>query len=410
MVLQPSDHVVIVGAGLAGWRTCEELRRHGFEGRITLIGDEPESPYDRPPLSKQVLSGKWPLAHTLLATPEKLDVARVELRVGVGARRLDVASTTVTLNDDSVVEGTHVIIATGARARRLPWYEPNIFLVRSLADARRLIARLDELSPGDVVAVVGGGFIGAEVATAMKARRLHPIVFEAEERPLIRVLGDTVSQWLGNLPADFGVELRTNQTLGAAAYRYSRDANGDADVILMDGSAIRVRAIVMGVGATPNSEWLAGSGLRIDNGVEVDSNQLCAERVGAVGDVASFPWSDGSHVRIEHWQVATDHAGALARHWMTGEQSPRLIPYFWSDQYGKKIQMLGHPRPDDDVVRVKDAGEGQWLGVYSREGVVSGLIALSQPRALMLSKGLLERTTMLDEALSTSPWVSGAMS
>ena len=408
MALLASDHVVIVGAGLAGWRTCEELRRHGFEGRLTLIGDEPEAPYDRPPLSKQVLSGKWGTEHTLLATPEKLDAARVELRLGVGARRLDVATTTVTLNDDTVVAGTHVVIATGARARRLPWYEPNIFLVRSLSDARRLIARLDELSPGDVVAVVGGGFIGAEVATAVKSRGLHPIVFEAEERPLIRVLGTTVSQWLEHLPMDFGVELRTQQHVGAATSRYDRDTNGDADLIFSDGSFLRVRAIVMGVGAAPNVEWLADSGLEIDNGVIVDARQLCAERVAAVGDVASFAWSDASHVRIEHWQVATDHAGALARYWTTGDESPTLIPYFWSDQYGKKIQMLGHPRPDDDVVRVKDTGEGQWLGVYSREGIVTGLIALNQPRALRLSKVLLERPTTLRAAVAGAPWAPSA--
>jgi 3-phenylpropionate/trans-cinnamate dioxygenase ferredoxin reductase subunit len=402
--LSLTDHVVILGAGLAGWRTCEELRRHGFEGRLTLIGDESEAPYDRPPLSKQVLAGKWPLEHTLLATPEKLKHARVDLRTGVGARHLDVVSTSVILDDGSVVEGTHVVIATGARARRLAWYEPNIFELRNQVDERRLIARLDDLSSGDVVAIVGGGFIGAEVATAVKARGLHPIVLEAAQRPLIGVLGETVSQWLEELPSNFGVELRTNQKLAGAAYRYNRDVNGDADVISLDGSAFRARAVVMGVGAEPNVEWLSDSRLEIDNGVVVDSNQLCNERVGAVGDVASFPWSDGSHVRIEHWQVATEHAGALARHWMTGEQSPTLIPYFWSEQYGKKIQLLGHPRPDDEVERVKDTGEGQWLGVYSRAGVVTGLVALNQPRALMLSKPLLEQLTSLDDALEKAPW------
>jgi len=404
MTLSSDDHVVIVGAGLAGWRTCEELRRHGYEGRLTLIGDESEAPYDRPPLSKQVLAGKWPPAHTLLATPEKLERAHVDLRMGIGASRLNVENTTVTLRDGSEVRGTHVVVATGARARLLPWYEPNVFLMRNLADARRLLERLDQLSPGDAVAVVGGGFIGAEVATAMTTRGLHAIVLEAAPRPLIGVLGETVSRWLEGLPADFGVELRTNQKVGAVAYRYDRGINGDADVIFDDGSALRVRAIVMGVGAQPNVEWLTESGLPLENGVVVNANQLCAERVGAVGDVASFPWNDGTHVRIEHWQVATDHAAALARHWMTGEQSPRLIPYFWSDQYGKKIQMLGHPRPDDDVLRVKDTGEGQWLGVYSRSGVVTGLIALNQPRALMLSKVLLEIPTSLDDALSTAPW------
>ena len=404
MTLSSDDHVVIVGAGLAGWRTCEELRRHGYEGRLTLIGDEDEAPYDRPPLSKQVLAGKWPPEHTLLATPEKLAQARVDLRIGVGATRLDAATTTVTLADDNVVEGTHVVIATGSRARPLTSYEPDRFLMRNLADVRRLMTRVDELSPGDVVAVVGGGFIGAEVATAMTTRGLHAIVLEAAARPLVGVVGEAVSHWLEGLPADFGVELRTNQKVVGAGNRSQDDGSGDADVIFADGSLLRARAIVVGIGALPNVDWLADSGLELANGVIVDANQLCSARVGAVGDVASFPWNDGTHVRIEHWQVATDHAATLARHWMTAEPSPRLIPYFWSDQYGKKIQMLGHPRPDDDVLRVKDTGEGQWLGVYSRSGVVTGLIALNQPRALMLSKVLLEIPTSLDDALSTAPW------
>lgn len=402
--LSSTDHVVVVGGGLAGWRTCEELRRHGFAGRITLVGDEAEAPYDRPPLSKQVLAGKWPLEHALLATAETLEELRVELRRGVGARALDVETMTVTLSDDSVVRGTHVVIATGARARRLPWYDPRDFELRNWADARRLMGHLDTLASGDVIAIVGAGFIGAEVATALQRRGLHPVLLEASSRPLIHVLGDEVSQWLIDLPTNFGVELRTDQHVTGAQYR----DDGDVDVLFADGSRLRARSLIVGVGAQPNTEWLAGSGLTIDNGVVVDSHQLGAERVGAVGDVASFPWTDGTHVRIEHWQVATDHAGALARHWMDAETSPPLVPYFWSDQYGRKIQMLGHPRPDDAVTRVKETDEGQWLGVYSREGIVTGLVALNQPRALMLSRPLLEKPTSLQEALARSPWTTPA--
>src|ERR1035437_9519576 len=386
MTLTGADHVVIVGAGLAGWRTCEELRRHGFMGRLTLIGDEAYPPYDRPPLSKQVMSGKWSLDHTTLATPEKLEKNQVDLRVGVAATHLDVTSTAVTLSDDSIVAGSHVVIATGARTRRLVWHETYLNEVRTRDDATRLISRLEQLSPGDVVAIIGAGFIGAEVATAVSARGLHPIILEAAERPLINVLGETVSKWLAHLPADAGIELRTAQKIVAVTdHRYD---NGDADVVFDDESFLHARAVVVGVGAQPNVEWLADSGLEVSNGGVVDQNQLCAARVAAVGDVASFPWTNGEHVRIEHWQVATDHAGALARHWITGEDSPTLIPYFWSDQYGQKIQMLGHPRPSDDVVRVKHTGENQWLALYVRDGIVTGLIALGQPRALMLSKPL----------------------
>ena len=398
--LSSSDHVVIVGAGLAGWRLCEALRRHGFDGRLSLIGDEAHVPYDRPPLSKQVMSGKWPLEHTTLATPEKLEAARVHLRLGASASHLDPATTTVTLSDGSEVAGSHAVIATGARARRLDWYSPDDFEVRSLNDAQRLRARLEQLSPGEVVAIVGAGFIGAEVATAVKGRGLRPLVLEAAARPLVGVLGESVSRWLEGLPGEYGVEVRTNQNVVGTEHR----SDGDAGVLFADGTQLRARAVVVGVGAQPNVEWLADSGLEIDGGVVVDAHQLCTARVAAVGDVASFPGADGRRARIEHWQVASDHAETLARYWLTGEEVPLLIPYFWSDQYGKKIQMLGHPRSDDEVRRVVAAPGNQWLGLYSHAGIVSGLVALNQPRALTLSKPLLERPTTLEDALAAAPW------
>ncbi len=249
------------------WRAGAPPRNYAVtDSRVVSLWSvtKPNAPYDRPPLSKQVLSGKWPLAHTLLATPEKLADAGVELRLGVGARSLDVASTGVTLSDDGVVEGTHVVIATGARARRLPWYEPNNFELRSRVDAQRLITRLEELSPGDVVAIVGAGFIGAEVATAVKTRGLHPVVLEAEDRPLLHVLGETVSQWLRGLPELAGVELRTNQKVSGATYRYD---NGDADVEFMDGSTLRARAVIAGVGALAQC--------RVAHRLRPDTRQRC---------------------------------------------------------------------------------------------------------------------------------------
>ena len=399
--LSPADHVLVVGAGLAGWRTCEELRRHGYAGRLTLIGDEPHAPYDRPPLSKQVMSGKWTLEHTTLATPEKLAVADVELLVGAGATRLDVATHSVTLSDGRVVTGTHVVIATGARARRLAFHHDVLFEVRTRDNVARLTTRLSVLGPGDVVAIIGAGFIGAEVATALGARGLRPVVLEAAARPLVGVLGEEVSRWLASLPGDAGIDVRADQRIAGVE---AVGDEGDAEVVFEDGARLAARAVIVGVGAQPNVEWLEDSGLVLDNGVVVDAHQLGAARVGAVGDVARFPWPDGSFVRVEHWQVATDHAGALARYWTTGESAATLIPYFWSDQYGRKIQVLGHPHPEDDVVRVKDTGEGQWLGVYSRRGIVSGLVALNQPRALTLSRSLLEEPTTLEAAYSRSPW------
>jgi NADPH-dependent 2,4-dienoyl-CoA reductase/sulfur reductase-like enzyme len=406
-VLGPSDHVVVVGAGLAGWRTCEALRREGFEGAITLVGDEPYAPYDRPPLSKQVLSGKWSPDHTTLATEELVAKNDVTLRLGAGALRLDVATTTVHLSDDTSLAGTHVVIATGSRARRLAYTADRfIHSVRSRHDLTRLVDEVSALAEGDPVAIIGGGFIGAEVATSLHSRGFTPTVFEASSRPLVHVLGPDVSQWLVTLPERAGIELRNDQHIRDVVQ--SAGAEG-LTVEFEDGSAREARIVIVGAGAVPNVEWLSTSGLTIDNGVVVDEHLLATDRVAAVGDVARFEWKSvtGTElVRIEHWQIANDHASSLARFWATGEVAPSLlVPYFWSDQYGKKIQMLGHPRPDDQVTRVSgDPNDAKWLALYSRDGVVTGVVALSHPRALMLSKELLERSTALDEAMRRAPW------
>jgi len=404
-VLESSDHVVVVGAGFGGWRFVEALRREGFDGAVTLIGDETYAPYDRPPLSKQVLVGKWEVEKATLATPERIEQTGVTLLLGSGAVRLDRDAMTVHLADGSTVEGTHIVIATGTRARRLPYSADEfIHTLRNRRDVQRLRADLERFDPGSVVAVIGGGFIGAEVATALRTRGFRPIVLEALSRPLVASLGEDVSSWLERLADDAGIELRSGQHID--------DVVRDDDrftVQFHDGSELGADAVVVGAGALLNVEWLATSGLNIDNGVIVDSDLLATERVAAIGDIAHFSWNSvmgEESIRIEHWEVANLHAARLAHFWVTGESPQALmVPYLWSDQYGKKLQMLGHPKPDDDVVRVEGSPEeGKWLALYSRSGVVTGLIALSQPRALMLSKHFLEVPTTLDEALDQSPW------
>ena len=403
--LTSDDHVVVVGAGFSGWRFAEALRREGYDGALTLIGEEPYAPYDRPPLSKHVLSGKWDVERTTLATPEKVAGLDVTLRLGVAAIGLDVATTTVHLADATQVAGTYVVVATGTRARRLPYSAGELALtLRTRDDVIRLRHDLARLDAGAVIAIVGGGFIGAEAATALTTLGYHPVVLEAGARPLERVLGDDVSSWLASLASDAGVDLRNSQHISDV------DAlEGTFVVRFDDATTLDAAVVIVAAGASVNDEWLATSGLTVDDGVVVDADLLATDRVAAIGDVARFSWRNtlGEElVRIEHWQIANDHAHALARFWVTGRRSEELlVPYFWSDQYGKKIQMLGHARPSDDVVMVKGSvDERSWLAVYSREGVVSGVVALNQPRALMLSKSLLEVPTSIDEACANAPW------
>jgi NADPH-dependent 2,4-dienoyl-CoA reductase/sulfur reductase-like enzyme len=318
---------------------------------------------------------------------------------------MDVEAITVELEDGSRLEGTHLVIATGTRARRLPFSaDAQMLTLRNRDDELRMRLELDALDSGSVIAVIGGGFIGAEVATQLKSRGFVPVVLEALSRPLIGVLGPEVSAWLERLAADAQIELRNDQRISDV----ERDVDGFV-VRFEDGRELHAAMVVVGAGALPNFEWLEGSGLTLDGGVVVDENLLARVNIAAIGDVARFSWPNvmgEEQVRIEHWEVANVHANSLAHYWMTGEGAPALmVPYFWSDQYGKKIQMLGHARPDDDVIRVSGSPEeGKWLALYSRGGVVTGIVTLSQPRGLMLSKHLLESPSTLTGALKDAPW------
>jgi NAD(P)H-nitrite reductase large subunit len=329
--LTSSDHVVVVGAGLAGWRFIEALRREGYQGGVTLVGDEPDPPYDRPPLSKNVLVGKWELEKTILASEERIVAARVTMRLGERVTDLDVARTRVRLGDGTWIDATHVVIATGTRARTLPFRAgARLHTLRRFDDVRRLNAELASLEAGAVIAVIGGGFIGAEAATALHTRGFRVIVLEAAPRPLMTVLGEEVSSWLLALAGNAGVELLVDQAVEDVI-----EADAGLRIVFADGTALDAAVVIVGVGALANVEWLGGSGLAIDNGVVVDEHMMATERVAAIGDVARFAWPSvtGTElVRIEHWEVANVHASTLARYWVTGDTSATLmVPYFWSD-------------------------------------------------------------------------------
>lgn len=405
MSLDSHDHVVVVGAGLAGWRLVEFLRGAGFGGSLTLIGDERHAPYDRPPLSKQVLAGRWDVGKATLATPEKLGAASATLRLGERAVALDVERTAVQLEGGEWIEGSHVALAIGTRARALGFASSGeLMTLRSVDDELRLEAVLAQLAPESVVAIIGGGFIGAEAATSLKARGYVPVVLEAAERPLISVLGDEVSSWLALMAKAADIDVRTGQAVSDVV-----PIEGGFEIRFEGSPALRARAVLAAVGSQLETGWLDSSGLRLDDGVVVDRNFQAAPRVAAIGDVARFPLAgvDGDElVRVEHWQMAVEHAMELARFWSTGvSSSARVVPYFWSDQMGRKIQLIGHPHPSDEVSLVAGSpDELKWLALYSRRGLVSGVVALSDPRGLTKSRVLLEQVTTLADALDLAPW------
>ncbi len=404
--LGPDASVVIVGAGLGAWRVAEGLRRNGFVGRIELVGAESHTPYDRPPLSKQILSGKWNAERAELASVERLAELDVTGHFGVPAVALDVARRSVQLASGDEISGTRVVLATGVRARTLALSAASrVHTIRTRDDVDALRLALNSLAAQSTVVIIGGGFIGAEAATSLAALGFRPVVIETLERPLYNVLGPHVSSWLEDLPANAGIELRHSQTVLDVV-----DNGDDLVVQLADGSSLSSPVVIVAVGAEPTTDWLASSGIELNAGVVVDDRLCAAEGIYALGDVARFTWRHGpfvDHVRIEHWQVANDHAQYLAAQFTDSDADDALsmVPYFWSDQYGKKIQMLGHPAPSDDVTHVAGSfAESKWLAMYSRAGIVTGLVALNQPRALMVSRDLVAEHATLVDAVERQPW------
>jgi NADPH-dependent 2,4-dienoyl-CoA reductase/sulfur reductase-like enzyme len=396
-LLTSDDHVIVVGAGLAGWRLVEALRAEGYAGKISLVGAEESAPYDRPPLSKQVLAGKWPIEQILLATQEKIATARIDTYFGNKAVALDAENKRVTLKSGKVLVGTRVAIATGVGARELPFTGAGaMYVLRTKEDTQELLEAIERLEEDDQVVIIGAGFIGAEVATTLHARGIKVVVLEAASRPLQGPLGETVATWLEDLPKEFGVEVRTNQKI--------LDISEDGEEVFLEGESIRAAMVIGAVGSALDLTWLEESEIQLDGGVVVDEHFEAQPGIGAIGDVAKFPLRVASSVemaRIEHWQLAAEQAIVLAKYWVSEITAEPLIPYFWSDQYGKKIQMLGYPSPKDSVHLFKGSlASRSWAALYSRNELITGVIALNQPRALMLSKEFLSKPTAVGEALS----------
>ncbi len=418
--LATDGSVTVVGASLAGLRTIQGLREHGFTGRITLVGDELHYPYDRPPLSKQVLAGTWPPERVVLADYHALHELGVDARIGHRAVALDAAAGRIELDDGTTVEADRVVVATGARPRALPGTDgiDGVHLLRTLDDCESLRRRLAVAGAGASVVVVGAGFIGSEVASTCAGLGCTVTVVEALATPLEPALGQRIGAACGALHGRNGVDLRTGT--GVTAIR------PDRTVELTDGTAVPADVVVVGIGVVPNVEWLDGSGLTVDNGVVCDAALFAADRVVAVGDVARWHWrhhGDEELVRIEHWEVASQMGSAVARHLLAGRAAApdfNPVPYFWSDQYGLRIQVLGRPRPTDDVAVVHGAilGEpgpagsgtdgppegtepdGKFVAVYGREGRLTAALAISRPRQLMAFRPLLLAGASWDEALA----------
>ena len=388
--------VTVVGASLAGLSTVRALRSRGFDGRIVVVGAERHAPYDRPPLSKAFLAGT--AAESDLALLDQDDEGLdVEWRLGVPAVGLDAAARLVTLADDSVVGADAVVLATGSRARELPGARElaGVHVLRTLDDA---VALRDDLAAGGRLVVVGGGFIGAEVASTARSLGLAVTVVEAMPTPLAGPLGTEMGAVCGALHADHGVRLLTG--VGVAGL-VGEDRVRAVD--LLDGTRLPADVVVVGVGALPNVEWLADSGLSVAGGVATDATcATAAPGVVAVGDCArSYDVHARRPVRIEHWTHALQQP-ATAAATLLGTSAPYTgLPYFWSEQYGLQVQLAGS-RAEGDTVTVVHGSieERSFVATYEREGRLVAVLGVGATGPFSRWRRTLRTAAAADHALA----------
>ncbi|MEV6292749.1 FAD-dependent oxidoreductase [Streptomyces sp. NPDC051896] len=372
--------ITVVGASLAGLSTVRALRAEGYDGEIVVVGEERHAPYDRPPLSKDFLKGDLDADALALGDADEYADLDVQWLLGERAVALDPAARTVTLAGGRHVRTEGVVVATGAAPRTLPGADglAGVHTLRTLDDAHALRAELLNGLPR--VVVIGAGFIGAEVASTAHRLGLHVTVVEALNVPLERQLGREMGLVCSSLHSDHGVGLLCGT--GVAGLTGDGRVTG---VRLTDGRVLPADVVVVGVGVRPATDWLAGSGVHVDDGVVCDAG--CATSVPgvvAVGDVARCPNPfTGRHARIEHWSNATEQARTAARTLLSGVSAPAPVtaPYFWSDQYQVRIQLAGHVAPGAEPQVVDgDLDSRSFTAVYRREDTPVAVLSLNQPK------------------------------
>ncbi len=409
------ERIVIVGASLAGLNAAETLRADGFAGELILIGDEPQPPYDRPPLSKQLLTGEWDIDRLPLRPAAEWDALGLTFRSGRAAAGLDLARRVVRLADGEPISYDGLIIANGARALPLPLGQEQeaplagVHTLRNQADALRIRADLER---GGAVVVIGAGFIGAEVASSARARGLDVAMVEALAAPLLGPLGEQLANWAADLHRAAGVQLHCNTAvtdlLGAERVEAVQLANGER---------LAADTVVVGIGVRPNVEWLADSGLSIGDGVICNQYCQAAPLVYAAGDICRWPnglfgpfaYAEPQRtMRIEHWTNAVEQGMAAAHNLLLESRGEPLepfspIPYFWSDQHGRSIMAAGITAPRDAVRLVHGSLEAnRFAAIYGLRGYLSGVVAVGWPRMLRRYQAMIRERATWEEALATA--------
>ncbi|MGW0161143.1 NAD(P)/FAD-dependent oxidoreductase [Mycobacterium sp. NPDC003323] len=373
--------IVIVGGGLAAARTAEQLRRAEYTGPITIVSDEEHLPYDRPPLSKEVLRN--PDHDVVLKPQEFYDEADITLRLGSAVQSVDTAAKEVTLADGSTLGYDELIIATGLEPKRIPSFPElaGIRVLRSLGESAEL---REHAATARRAVIIGAGFIGCEVAASLRQLGVDVVIVEPQPTPLASVLGEQIGALVTRLHEAEGVQVRCGVGVDAVSGTDSVEK-----VMLSDGTELDADLVVVGIGSRPVTGFLDGSGIEVDNGVVCDAaGRTNVEHVWAIGDVASWRTEAGHQERVEHWSNVAEQARVLVPAILGQEPGAAAlsVPYFWSDQYDVKIQCLGEPAADDTVHLVEDDGR-KFLAYYERDGVVTAVVGGGRPAKVMKARG-----------------------
>ncbi len=382
-----TETFVIVGAGLAGGGAAATLREEGFDGRVVLIGAEPQPPYERPPLSKEYLRGESPFEQALFQPLDFYGESDIETRFGLRVTRVDATERLIELDNGERVHYDVLLVATGVRNRRIPI--PGIDLegiygLRTVAESDHIRA---EISPGRKAVVVGMGFIGSEVAASLRQSGVEVVVVDRNTGPLRRVLGEEVGRVVEEIHRDHGTELIFEDKVAAfeGAERVER-------ITTQRGQSIECDFVVVGLGVEPVTELLAGSGVEIDNGVLVDEHcRTSVEGIYAAGDVANhYHPVFGRHIRVEHWQNALKQGPAAARNMVGNSEPYDEIPWFWSDQYEHNLQYAGFHTEWDELVIRGSMEERNFVAFYRKDRRVVAAVAINRGRDLRRSIPLIK--------------------
>lgn len=385
--------IVIVGGGLAASRLAEQLRRAEYAGPVTIVSDEAHLPYDRPPLSKDVLRGE--VDDVVLKPAEFYAQKGITVLLGSAATGLDTAARTVTLANGDVIGYDELVIATGLVPKRIPSF-PELEGIRVLRTFDESLALRRHAGSARQAVVVGAGFIGCEVAASLRALGVDVVLVEPQPTPLASVLGEQIGELVARLHRSEGVDVRCGTGVTGVL-----GTDHVEKVVLSDGTELDADIVVVGIGSRPSTDWLEGSGVEVDNGVVCDgAGRTTAPNVWAIGDVASWRDAAGHQVRVEHWSNVAEQARVIVPAMLDTESSSAVaVPYFWSDQYDVKIQCLGEPEADDTVHVVSDDGR-KFLAYYERDGAVVGVVGGGMPGKVMKARAKIAAGAPIADVLS----------